>query len=208
MDEKEVYLADFNRLEKELSSVGSSGLHRLRRAALERFEEMGFPTLDDEEWRFTNLAPLAKQTFRCPQETLRTLDQMDLPTVEELLGKLPGAERGLVFHNGQLMQPARLGDAKEVTVECLIPALAAYGEQIEQHLGQHAAFEEQPLVALNTAFLRDGSYIHIPRGVIFKPPIYVVYTSSTAEEAGVTHPRTLIVAEENSQATIVEAYLG
>jgi len=58
--------------------------------------ETGFPTLDDEEWRFTPLGTLHQHTFRSPPETLHTLNQLDLPAVEELLAKLPGADTGIV----------------------------------------------------------------------------------------------------------------
>src|SRR5260221_10473464 len=63
MDEKEVYLASFTRLEKDLAATGPDWLNPIRQAAIERFAALGFPTLDDEEWRFTPLAPLVQQPF-------------------------------------------------------------------------------------------------------------------------------------------------
>jgi Fe-S cluster assembly protein SufD len=57
------YLAAFERLEKDLSRVGSPAVHRLRKAALARFAELGFPGPRDEEWRFTSVGPLLRQTF-------------------------------------------------------------------------------------------------------------------------------------------------
>jgi len=39
-------------------------LRELREAAFQRFAELGFPTTHDEEWRFTNVAPIARTEFR------------------------------------------------------------------------------------------------------------------------------------------------
>jgi Fe-S cluster assembly protein SufD len=62
-DGKDVYLSRFSHFEEESSDNGRSPLRRLRRAAIERFAALDFPTLKDEEWRFTNLAPLLKVSF-------------------------------------------------------------------------------------------------------------------------------------------------
>ena len=39
----------------------------LREAAFERFAELGFPTTHDEEWRFTNVAPIARVNWHMTQ---------------------------------------------------------------------------------------------------------------------------------------------
>ena len=38
-------------------------LQKLRESAFARFTELGFPTTRDEEWRFTNVAPIARANF-------------------------------------------------------------------------------------------------------------------------------------------------
>ena len=62
--------------------------------------------------------------------------------------------------------------------------------------------------ALNTAFLEDGAYVHVPRGVILENPVSILFVSTEHDSPTVSHPRNLIVAEENSQATIVEDYVS
>ena len=63
MEEKDVYLADFTRVERERGPAAYPALGRLRQDAVNRFADLGFPAADDEEWRFTNLAPLLKIPF-------------------------------------------------------------------------------------------------------------------------------------------------
>src|SRR6516225_102974 len=65
VEEKETYLSDFARLEKQKQP---RWLRRVRQEAIERFDTLGFPTLRHEEWRFTHLAPLTKIPFRMADE--------------------------------------------------------------------------------------------------------------------------------------------
>src|SRR4051812_25685356 len=62
--DKDTYLADFERFEREPGNRGRPALQRLRQSAAQRFRELGFPTLRNEDWRFTNVAPLARTWFR------------------------------------------------------------------------------------------------------------------------------------------------
>src|SRR5439155_19005984 len=57
------YLEKFQRFEKQ-EAKHPSWLFPLRKAAISRFAELGFPTLKDEDWRFTNTAPIAKLPFQ------------------------------------------------------------------------------------------------------------------------------------------------
>src|SRR5271169_2360976 len=53
------FLEQFSRFE----SGANTSLLPLRKAGLAQFAELGFPTLQNEDWRFTNVAPLARLPF-------------------------------------------------------------------------------------------------------------------------------------------------
>src|SRR6185312_13974919 len=59
---------------QELQEREQSGswLSRLRGNAITRFEEAGFPTTKDEEWKYTNVAAIAKLDFSPTFETQAT----------------------------------------------------------------------------------------------------------------------------------------
>jgi len=59
-----IHSANFEQLERDLGEAKRAPTHRLRKAALKRFTELGFPTLRHEDWRFTNVAPIAKIPFK------------------------------------------------------------------------------------------------------------------------------------------------
>ncbi|MEI8190274.1 MAG: Fe-S cluster assembly protein SufD, partial [candidate division NC10 bacterium] len=75
---------------------------------------------------------------------------------------------------------------------------------LEGHLARYADIQRDIFSALNTALMEDGAFIQIPRGTVLEQPIHVLYVSAPGAEPMATHPRTLIVAGENSQATVVE----
>ena len=79
---------------------------------------------------------------------------------------------------------------------------------VEQYLARYASYQNSAFVALNTANFEDGLFIHIPKGAVIEEPLEIVIQSSANGHATISHPRILIVAEDHSQATIIETYKG
>ena len=128
------------------------------------------------------------------------------------LEKLLASEFGcrLVFINGrfapELSQTKNL--PASVKVDSLARALDRGSEQVKHHLAHYEDFHDEAFTALNTAFLDDGAYVHVPRGVVLEEPIYLVYVGVGASTPAVTHPRSLILVDENAQASVVEDYIS
>jgi Fe-S cluster assembly protein SufD len=204
LEEKDVYLSAFADFEKGLRDGTRSPLHRVRQAAIERFAALGFPTTEDEEWRFTSVAPLARVAFKpaAPQSVR--------PEQLEAVAPRTGPGSRLVFVNGryvpELSAPGRLPDG--VILGSLAEALRTHADKVEPHLAHHADYEDQAFTALNTAFLRDGAFLFLPRGKVVEEPVHLLFVSTAPAGPTVSHPRTLIVADTSSQARIVESYVG
>ena len=202
----ESYLSRFERLERDAFADGPGWLLPIRKAALARFAHLGFPTTRHEEWLYTNVAPIARTEFEPAGSA-----EVDLTPREREPFMFGSADTILlVFVNGRyapgLSSPSESTDG--VAVGSLRLAMAEGGRSLENHLARYANYQEHAFTALNTAFMEDGAFVHIPKGKILEQPVHVVYVSTTAGPATVSHPRSLIVAEENSQATIVESFVG
>ncbi len=190
-------------------------LRQLREDAWSRFEAQGFPTTHDEDWRFTNLASLVRTPFgRAP------LGEAGL-TVEGIEAfKVTGAACQMVFVNGRfapmLSEMGNLPKGLEVcalarALDCGSGGWAPEGcapDGIEQHLGRYADIRRDVFAALNTALWEDGAYLRIRRGAVIEQPIHLLYVSVGAGSEIMTHPRTLVVAEEASQAAVIEDYVS
>ena len=57
-------------------------------------------------------------------------------------------------------------------------ALIEEAELVNEHLGHHAPFDGPGFAALNTAFVSDGAFVHIPKGVRLQTPIHLLYLST------------------------------
>lgn len=207
MDEKEVYLSDFARLDKQGTPNEQAWVQEIRQAAMDRFAELGFPTLRDEEWRFTNVAPLVKIPFKLAGEDPRhgvTADQLQ----RVAFGTAP--RNRLVFVNGQFAPDLSHLPALPpgVIVTNLATALAVHPAWVEVYLARYAASDNHAFTALNTAFLRDGAFVYLPKGKSLAEPLHLLFVSTTSAEATVSHPRNLIVVGANSQLTLLESYVG
>jgi Fe-S cluster assembly protein SufD len=198
------YVAEHDRFLAEVPTGGPASIHALRRLGIERFAALGFPTNRQEEWRQTNVSPIVKGTFVRPEGDPNAVDPK---TIEPLLFE---AAARLVFVDGRFSaRLSSVGHLPEGTiVASLAEALDRVPEKIEPWLGQLARFEEHPFVALNTAFLRDGAFVWVPRGAVVGT-VHVLFLSSGEEgRATVSFPRSLFVAGESSQLSIVETYAG
>jgi Fe-S cluster assembly protein SufD len=199
----EPYLEAFQRLEKD--GAQPKWLFPLRKAGIARFAELGFPTLQHEDWRFTNVAPIAKLPFK--QIFPGAANGVAVDTLNQFaLSSLDGTR--LVFVNGCFSDELSSGKALPagVKVSSLSAALASEAQFLEKHLGQYARTEGNSFAALNQAFFVDGAFIFVPKGVVLESPIQIIFVSTAKETGASNQPRNLIIAEAGSKLTVVETF--
>ncbi|HEY7057036.1 MAG TPA: Fe-S cluster assembly protein SufD, partial [Vicinamibacterales bacterium] len=182
---------------------GPRWLDDLRARGAARFAALGLPTVRDEEWRFTNVAPLG------------TIDFLRSDPVSGAAEHLAGfaytdARVRLVIVNGRF--DATLSRTKGlptgVQAGPLAAALSDQADIVQRYFGQLADVSTRSFTALNTAFVEDGAFVYVPDGVIVDDPIHLVFMSGADAATVMAHPRTLIVAGANSQLRVVETYVG
>jgi Fe-S cluster assembly protein SufD len=205
--ERDPYLEKFQRFEKEGAGRQPSWLFPIRKAGLARFAERGFPTLKDEDWRFTNVTPIAKLPFR------PVLQASSSGLSEKALAQFPFANlqcHRLVFVDGHFaaglsrLLPLEAG----VEVGSLAAALAGKPARLQSYFGNSARDGQNAFAALNTAFFMDGAFIHVPAGVTVAQPVHLLFISTAPEPGATAHPRNLVVAGKDSRLTLLETYAG
>ena len=206
------YLADFATREREGALERPSWLGPLRRAAISTFAEAGFPTTREEDWRYTNLAPLAQMPFT-PVQTHEP-PELSGTTVARL--GIEGADwPRLVFVDGRYARrastPTRQTLADGVRISSLADAMQADaghgdGARLERHLARHAKADGNVFAALNTAFVEDGALVEVRADTAASQPIELVFVARTP--GVLAQPRILVIAERGSRVTIVERYVA
>jgi len=202
------YLADFERFAATAPGRGHRWLASIRDTAMARFAELGFPTTRDEEWRYTNIAPITGTAFARANGASNGYTDIAI-AIEPFTGWDAGGAR-LVFVNGRFVSSlSERGTLPTgITVGSLADALESGSPMTEAHLAQHAGFEHDALTALNTAFLQDGACIHVAKGTVVETPIHLIFATTSDGQSLVSYPRNLIVADASSQVTVIESHVG
>ena len=201
------YRAQFDYFTKECAASDPAWLVPIREAAMARFAELGFPTPRHEDWRFTNVAPIAKLPFHpvCQSsrhgltaERIRQFDFTGLAAIR------------LVFVDGHFSSELStlLPQADGIRVTNLASALAEDRAGLREHLARYDSGQGNAFAALNTAFFTDGAFIQVPAGQALSTPVHLLFVSTGKEPGTAAHPRNLILAGRGSRLTLLESYVS
>ncbi|HMB69485.1 MAG TPA: Fe-S cluster assembly protein SufD, partial [bacterium] len=166
----------------------------------DRFRELGFPTLKHEDWRFTDVSPIANTEFVLADgspstDGIGSFDDVDGPR--------------LAFVNGRFVpELSAIGNLPDgVVVTSLAEALVSHRELLEPRLASLAA-DEEAFTALNMAFLRDGLFVHVPRNVDLPGAVQARFLTRGGDAPVMMHPRCVVILEEGARATVMEEYVS
>lgn len=195
----ETYAASFEAF-RTTPAFGPEWLRTARTSAFARFLERGFPTSKDEEWKFTNVAPVAAMSFqRLTDETAVSAETLKPFTCGDAF------RWQAVVVNGRFSPALSSLDGlpKGVTIQSLAEALGAHAS-----LEGPSLKSDHPFVLLNTAFFEDGVFLHIEPKTVLTDSIHILHLTSPGADAALVAPRVLVVAGEQSQCALVESYAG
>lgn len=192
-------ILDFYKEQASAAISPLSWLQRLKDEALADFTQKGFPTRSHEDWKYTSVDSFLNKRF--------SLNQTPVKRPET-----PGAEAVPVgqhvrFSNGVLLNAEEIAACMPAgaIVKPWPLALKEHPELVQPYLGQILA-HDHGFQALNTAMLQCGLFIYLPENCHLKTPLVLSHWQDQHTQA--TYIRHVIVAEAQSQATIIEDYHG
>jgi Fe-S cluster assembly protein SufD len=202
--EENQYQAAF---EAQAGDSGQPWLDQMRESAIDHFARVGFPSVKEEEWKYTNVAPIARIDF-APVTAAQTQagDRVKQFTYPE------ASTSQLVFISGILDTASSALSALPTGVVAMDIAEAlqsdAHRAILQEHLARLVEYGNNGFTALNTAFIAHGAFVLIPKGVCVEAPLHLLFVADSARANTASFPRVLVIAEENSSATIIESYAG
>ncbi|HEX3558680.1 MAG TPA: Fe-S cluster assembly protein SufD [Pyrinomonadaceae bacterium] len=181
-------------------------LARMRASAFGRFEEMGFPTTDEEAWKYTNVALIARGEFRPARVGAGA--EMDSAGVEPFVYAEARQSR-LVFVNGFFRPDLSSLESVPAGVVASDLSAALAGEHagiVRANLGRLSEQSGDAFAALNTAFIGGGAFLYVPAGTEVTAPLQLLFLSAPDEPESAAFPRALVVAGRDSRLDIIESY--
>ncbi len=176
-------------------------LNQLRAQAIDHVSTQKLPNKRDEEWRFTDISPLTHLPYQ-PSQPEYNLQAQD---IEHLY--LKEAKNRLVFVDGHYSpQLSTIIDPTALVIGNLPAFLSTHASMLESHLGQYVKFDNNVFAALNTAFLRDGALIVIPKNTVIAEPIHLLFIATQNQVT--SYPRCLLIGEMGSNVTLIEDYVA
>lgn len=198
-------LEEYRQVKQALPGRDIPWLRGLREEALERFSERGYPTMREEAWKYTNVAPITKRPFRLASGG-------EGPAPAALAPYLSADMRAhqLTFFNGRFAPrlSTLAGLPSGVDIGCLAESLGREGDELQEVLAGRAPVVANAFTELNTAFMTDGACIRLAAGAVVEQPIHVLYVSDGGEEPAATYLRNLIRAGRGSRAVVIEHYVS
>ena len=187
----------------ELDIDIQSPVHSIRTDAIKKFEKLGFPHRKLEAWKYTSLNKLLKEDYTLFSKKKNVLD---FKNVKDFF--LDNTESyKLIFVDGFFDSFLSQTSHEKVDVCIMSAALskAKYTSIIKKYFNKSIE-KGDSLSQLNTAFSKEGAYIHVPKNIILEKPIEIIHFATGNESALMLQPRNLIVLEEGAQAEIIESH--
>lgn len=200
---KDLCLKQFSEFEQGLNGERADTVHLLRKEAVKHLETLTFPTVKDEEWKYTDFSSMLDVAFTnaadskeagiiaLEQYAFQDFDAYSLVFLDGVfrpeLSNLPSGEPGIVV---QTLEEAYKTNPELVLEKCNIA-------------GKHDSLF---FSALNTAFLKAGVFIQAKKNCRPGKPISILYVQSSSLQA--VHLRNIIIAEPGAEISFLENYVG
>jgi Fe-S cluster assembly protein SufD len=182
-----------------------SAFFQLREKAFAEFDKSGFPTIKNEEWKYTNLKSIFDKNFKSTCVSSASVKNL---LVDSVFNSIKANK--LVFVNGSFNP--ELSSIIEKDSAIVISNLAKARKEntivFDAHFGNYAKIENESLNAMNTALMSDGAFVYVPSNKKVENPIIIINVVDANDMNVLSQPRNLIILEKNAEACIVESYIS
>ena len=191
----DLYMANMDLLRDGVSDT----VNRHRSDAIESFNLLGIPTKKVEKYKYTNLAEVFGRSYE--KYFTPKLDKVNLESLFSC--GVPNLDTYKIYVlNGFYYGDTKLTEENGVIFGSLAAASCKYPGLFEKYYNKLADNQTEGVTALNTAFVQDGIFIHIPKSVALDKPIQVINFLYN-EEDSLVQTRNLFVFDENSNAKVI-----
>ncbi len=194
------YTSHYNEVKDLLFEGSSEVLNAQRNKAFQNFVLQGIPTRKNENYKYTNLQP----QFLPDYKFIHQREQVEADLNEVFRCDVPQLDTHLtLLINGWYYQKNKeVGLPEGVIIASLEDIAKSNPELIGKYYAKIAKTEEDPLVALNTAFAKDGYFLYVPKNVTVEKPLQLINLLQSNKDTFATQ-RNLIVVESGASLQLL-----
>jgi Fe-S cluster assembly protein SufD len=180
-------------------------LRMIRDAARTRAGQIGFPTTQLEEWKFTNMAPLLQLPLHPAEKLSAKITCQDIARFTFDLDSYR-----LVFVDGHFCADLSVlpDEGNDLQSGNLAGQWKINSPEAEKHLTRHVPADANFFTALNTAFFQDGAFISVAAGKTADKPVHLLFIGASEQAGATALPRTLIVAHRGARLKVIESHVS
>lgn len=193
----------YQKISDSLPGQSIAWLKTLRKQAAQQFSSTGFPSLREEEWRYTNVSAIEKKLFSPVLSS--ELGAIDFAGLNQYL--IADAWT-VVLIDGHFSESLSCleGLPGAVQVMNMATALEDQADVLEKYFSLAVGPKENGFVAFNTAWFSDGIFIHVPAKEVLAKPVQVLHV--VTQTGFMANTRHIIALEESAEATVIESFVG
>ena len=191
----------FQQFRSELDVNSVEGMNRHRDAAFDRFQQIGFPTSREEDYKHSNVARLFDMDLGL---NLRNIP-IPVNPYDAFKCDVPNLSTHLYFlindryydkplANDPLPDGVYAGSLQRFSEE--------YPDIFNTYYGQIADYSDNGVVAYNTMFAQDGFVVYVPKNVTVEKPLQLINILRGGVHLNVNR-RLLVIAEENAHVKLL-----
>lgn len=192
------YTAHYNEVKDDLFQDSSDILNAKRNKAFQDFVAQGIPTRKSENYKYTNLHPSFTPEF----QFLHAKQEKETDAEEVFRCDVPNLNTNLAFLLNGWFKQDRDFDLPEGVVFGSLDVISKEKPELLKAYGTLAESNEDPMVALNTAFAKDGFVLYVPKGVVLENPIQIINILQNDVDSYSTQ-RNFIYVEEGAKAQVI-----
>ncbi len=179
-----------------------------RTSAWKSFEEIPYPTIKDEEWKYTDLGGFGHADFNVELEEGIKREKRLTPELKSFVAEVRGAEgteAGILVEKNGLSAYRQISKELEkqgVIISDLKTALICHPQIVEPLLRDVSKISQSKFETLHQAFWQGGIFVYVPAGATVRLPIY--HLTTMVEPNAVVFPFTVALVDTGASLLLVD----
>lgn len=201
---KEWIKALFQTYEAGLNGQKDQPIAAFKKAAYDQLMAEQFPTRKDEDWKYTNVSPILKQTYKFGSASNLSKAEFDKYLFDGLDAVVVAIVNGVLDTNLSAMENMPKGLSMMTVADALKDANLS--SKIENLVAQKGGTDKNAFLRMNRAFAQHGYVIVSDKNAVVDKPIHFVHINTTTDDTYFTHPQMFMIGTKSSEFSVIESY--